>query len=176
MRRLLRFSVAAPLAALSLVAAAGAAAAHSVKDAGNPGVAAPTTVPGPRLDAIDPVVSAAPASLALPWYLPVGVALGAAAVWRRPRRVVVVALVLVLAVFAFENALHSAHHGLDSEQREACTIAAAATHLAAVPVDGIAAASLILPAAGQAVEAAPAFARVRFPSPDQGRAPPSAIL
>ncbi len=172
-------SVAVLLAALALVSAAGPAAAHSAKYVGNPGVAAPPTAPGPRLDAIDPivpVVTATPASLALPWYLPAVLALAAAAIWRRPRRVVVVVLVLVLCVFAFENALHSVHHGLDPKQQESCTIATAAVHLDGVPVDGIAPASLILPAAGQAVEAAPTLALIRFLSPDQGRAPPSAIL
>jgi hypothetical protein len=144
MQRLLRVSVALPLAALALVTAAGPAAA--------------------------------PASLAPSWYLPAVLALGAATIWRRPRRVVVVVLVLVLCVFAFENALHSVHHGLDPKQQEACTIAAAAAQLAAVPVDGIAPASLLLFAAAQAAEPAPTFSLIRFLSPDQGRAPPSAIL
>ena len=179
MRRLLRVSVAVLLAALALVAAAGSAAAHSAKSIGNSGVAGSPTAPGPRLDAIGPigpVLTAAPASLVPSWYLPAVLALGAATIWRRPRRVVVVMLVLVLGVFAFENALHSVHHGLDPKQQEACTIAAAAAELAAVPVDGVAPASLLLFAAAQAAEPAPTFSLIRFPSPDQGRAPPSAIL
>ena len=43
--------------------------------------------------------------------------------WRRPRRAAALALVLVLAVFAFEDGLHSVHHGLDQTQASSCPVA-----------------------------------------------------
>lgn len=162
-------SVAMMLVALALLMLAGPAAAHtgSLLDV--------ESAPGP-LDTAVSVLSAAPLSPALPWYLPAGLALIAGLGWRRPRRALVVTLVLLLCVFAFENALHSVHHGIDPKQQAACTVAVASAHLAAVEVDTIAPQSLLLLLAGRAVELAPAHFPARFDSPDQGRAPPSAIL
>jgi hypothetical protein len=170
--RMLRFrsvSVAIALVALALLVLAGPAAAHpdSLLDA--------ESVPG-ALDTAVSVLTAAPAPPALPWYLLAELALIAALVWRRPRRVLVVALILLLCVFAFEDALHSVHHGVDLKQQAGCTVATAAAHLAAVQVDAIVAQTLVLPLAGRAVETTPAHSPIRFESPDQGRAPPSTTL
>ena len=96
--------------------------------------------------------------------------------WHRPRRALVVALALLLCVFAFENALHSVHHGFDPRQQDECTVAVASAHLAAVQVDDIGLSSVVLPVIGRAEGAPPASTLARFLSPDQGRAPPSAIL
>jgi len=171
MQRRPRVFVPVVLTALVLLATAEPAAAHS------PNLSASSLAGAPdAIDTIVPVLTAAPALPALPWYLPVVLALGVAAVWRRPRRALAVALVLLLCVFAFENALHSVHHGLDPKQQTECTVAAAAAHLAAVQVDGITPPSLVLPTTGGAVEAGPSVALIRFLSPEQGRAPPSAIL
>lgn len=171
MQRRPRVFVPVVLTALVLLATAGPAAAHS------PNLSASSLAGAPdAIDTIVPVLTAAPAPPALPWYLPVVLALGVAAVWRRPRRALAVALVMLLCVFAFENALHSVHHGLDPKQQTECTVAAAAAHLAAVQVDGITPPSLVLPTAGGAVEAGRSVALIRFLSPEQGRAPPSAIL
>src|SRR5215470_4296892 len=169
MPRLYSVSVAMVLVALALLMVAGPAAAHtgSLLDVESP--------PGP-LDTAVSVLTAAPVPPALPWYLPAAVALIAALGWRRPRRALVVALVLLLCVFAFENALHSVHHGIDPKQQAACTVAAATAHLAAVQVDAIALPSLRVPVVGRAVETTPAPSPTRFESPDQGRAPPSVIL
>ena len=123
-----------------------------------------------------PVLTAAPALPTLPWYLPAGLALGALIAWRGPRRAVVLTLALLLCVFAFENALHSVHHGFDAKQQEECTVAAASAHLAAVQVDDPGLSSIVLPVVGETDATAPASAPIRFLSPDQGRAPPSAIL
>src|ERR1700675_3356600 len=107
MLRLQRMSLSL-LVPLAILAIAGPAAAHLASSA-PPAVVLPT----PDAPAIIPVLSAAPAPPALPWYLPAALVLAALTVWRRPRRVLVLTLALLLCVFAFENALHSVHHGFD---------------------------------------------------------------
>jgi hypothetical protein len=159
------------LLALAILAAAGQAGAH---------VPAPpppaTTFEAPEAPAIIPVLSAAPMPPALPWHLFAALGVATVIAWRRPRRVLVPTLVLLLCVFAFENALHSVHHGLDPQQQRACTVAAASAHLAAVQVDDPGLSSVMLPVVGAADVASTVLASTRFLSPDQGRAPPSAIL
>jgi len=159
------------LLALAILVTAGLASAH---------VPAPTPAATafevPEAPAIIPVLSAAPTPPALPWPLFAALALATVIAWRRPRRVLVVALTLLLCVFAFENALHSVHHGLDPQQQQACTVAAASAHLAAVQVDDPGLSSVVMPVVGPAEVASPALTSTRFLSPDQGRAPPSAIL
>ena len=155
------------LVTLAFLALAGPATAH---------VVSPTVLPAPEAPTIIPVLTAAPAPPALPWYLPAGLALVAGALWRRPRGALVVALTLLLCVFAFEHALHSVHHGFDPRQQEECTVAVASAHLAAVQVHDHGLSSVVLPVIGRTDAAPPASAPTRFLSPDQGRAPPSATL
>ncbi|MGH7367374.1 MAG: hypothetical protein ACREK9_13280 [Candidatus Rokuibacteriota bacterium] len=156
------------LLALAVLSIAGVAAAH----VGSP----PPVLPATDAATIIPILSAGPSPLAVPWYLPAALALGVVAARRRPRRaLVIVTLALLLCVFSFEDALHSVHHGFDVQQQEQCIVAAASAQLSAVPVDGIALCSVALPIIGEADPAPPAFALTRFLSPDQGRAPPSAI-
>jgi hypothetical protein len=159
------------LLALALLAIAGPAAAHLM-----PSAAPSAVLPAMEPPATIPVLSAAPAPPTLPWYLPAALALTALTAWYRPRRALVVTLALLLCVFAFENALHSVHHGFDPKQQEECTVAAASAHLAAVQVDDPGLSSGMLPIVGRAETAPPASTPTRFLSPDQGRAPPSAIL
>jgi len=156
---------------LALLALAGPAAAHVVSP-----TAPAVVLPAPEALAIIPVLTAAPAPPALPWYLPAALALVAGALWRRPRGALAVALTLLLCVFAFEHALHSVHHGFDPRQQEECTVAAASAHLAAVQVDDHGLSSVVLAVIGRPDAAPLASAPTRFLSPDQGRAPPSAIL
>jgi hypothetical protein len=146
------------LLALALLVLAGPATAHLV---------------APEAPAIIPGLSAAPAPPAPPWYLLGALALAAVSARHRPRRALVVALALLLCVFAFENAFHSVHHGLDPQQQ--CTVAAASAHLAAVQVDDVGPSSIVLPVVGRADAAPPASVLTRFLSPDQGRAPPSCL-
>ena len=170
MLRLQRVSVSV-LLALALLAIAGPAAAHMMSSA------APSAVlPAMEPPATIPVLSAAPAPPTLPWYLPAALALTALTAWYRPRRALVLTLALLLCVFAFENALHSVHHGFDPKQQEECTVAAASAHLAAVQVDDSGLSFAVLPVIGRTDAAPPRSAPTRFLSPDQGRAPPSAIL
>jgi hypothetical protein len=161
------------LLALALLALAGPAVAH---------VASPPTGPAevllPMTEAPEtiPALTAAPTPPGLPWYLPAALVLLVLTAWYRPRRALAVTLALLLCVFAFENALHSVHHGFDPQQQEECTVAAASAHLAAVQVDDPGLSSIVLPVVGRAEAAPPASTSTRFLSPDQGRAPPAAIL
>jgi hypothetical protein len=157
---------------LILLALAGPAGAHV---AGAPTPPAPVLVPVEADTAVH-FLSAAPTPPTLPWYLAAALALVAVAVRRRPRQILAISLILVLGVFAFENALHSVHHGFDAKQQEECAVAAVSAQLSGVQVDGIALASSAPPLAGAAMTVLPVPTPDRFLSPDQGRAPPSAIL
>lgn len=159
------------LLALAILATAGLASAHV--PAPTPAATAFEEAEPP---AIVPVLSAAPAPPSLPWHLFAALGLATAISWRRPRHILVVTLVLLLCVFAFEDALHSVHHGLDPQQQQACTVAATSAHLAAVQVDDPGLSSIVMPVVGPADATPPALAVTRFLSPDQGRAPPSALL
>jgi hypothetical protein len=159
------------LLTLAILAIAGPAAAHVVSPAAPAAVLPMTEAP-----ATIPALTAAPSPPGLPWYLPAALALGVLTAWRRPRRALVVTLAVLLSVFAFENALHSVHHGFDPKQQDACTLAAASAHLAAVQVDDPGLSAVVLPVVGRAEAAPPASTPTRFLSPDQGRAPPSATL
>ncbi|HEX9748133.1 MAG TPA: hypothetical protein VGB86_07020 [Methylomirabilota bacterium] len=165
------------LLTLAILVIAGPAAAHVVSP---PPSSSAAVLPATEAPAIIPVLSAAPAPPALPWYLFAALAaaltLGVLAAWHRPRWAVVVTLALLLCVFAFEHALHSVHHGFDPKQQEECTVAAASAHLAAVQGDDFGLSSLVLPVIGRTDAAPPGSTPTRFLSPDQGRAPPSAIL
>src|SRR5262245_55952142 len=117
-------------------------------------------------------LTAAPKAPALPWWAPTMAAIAVALAWRRPRQAAVLALVLLLAVFTFEDGLHSVHHGLDQTQRSSCSVAAAATHLSATPVDGSAPDGVILSVVALSAETSAPEAIARPANPEQGRAPP----
>lgn len=86
--------------------------------------------------------SAAPTPPTIPWPALLAVALVSIAAWRRPRRALALAIVVILAVFAFENGVHSVHHlnsvhhSDDLRAGATCTVAAATAQLAGTPVDG----------------------------------------
>lgn len=148
-----------------------------------PAVAHPVTpvAPTPDLPTADVAVAPAPApadlrgpeSAVVPTWVIAGVLLLAVTTARRsPRRALVLALVLLLTIFAFENALHSVHHGFDAKQYDECTIAAASAHLSAVSVDGVVETSVVLALAGRTAEPDLSLPSSRPLGPDQGRAPP----
>jgi len=83
----------------------------------------------------------------------------------------VIAIVLLLALFAFEDGIHSVHHLLDRSQAK-CAVAVAAAHLNATSADDGGVADVILPAPAVATEIAQPDPVALFPSPVQGRAPP----
>jgi len=115
---------------------------------------------------------AAPAPPGLPWPVLLG-ALGIVAIgWRQPRRTLALAVVLLLAVFAFQDGLHSVHHLLNKSQRAKCAVAVAAAHLNATTADDSGVADVILPAPAVATETGQPDPVALFPSSVQGRAPP----
>jgi hypothetical protein len=166
------------LAVLAVLATAGPAAAHPVSPAAAEVLRAST--PEVRsAGGIVPVDPAAPDGsssrlLAVIVLGVVGVGLGVEAARRHPRRALVVALGLLLTIFAFEGGLHSVHHGFDAKQYRDCTIAAATANLSAVSVDGLLQTSVVLIAAAPAAELDPAGPPARLLEPHQGRAPPLA--
>lgn len=123
--------------------------------------AAPVSTPAPEGDALTPLLVAGALVM-------VGLALRRAA-----RRALLMSLVLLLSVFAFEDALHSVHHGFDPQQVQTCTIAAASGHVSGVAVDGVPAASIVLAAVGQALELDLSPLPLHRLAPEQGRAPPA---
>jgi len=163
------------LLAAALLAAAGPAMAH-------PSAAIVAPVP-PTPEAAIPSVAPPPApavttSASLtpgltPWIAAGALVLTGVALRRRPRRILVLSLVLLLTLFAFENALHSVHHGLDPKQADACAIATASAHLSAVAVDAIVETSIVLVDVGHAAEPDLSTLPARWHGPDQGRAPPA---
>lgn len=164
------------LLVLALLAIAGPATGHVTTPAAPAAILATTDAP-----VVVPVLSAASVPPGLPWHLPAAVAaaLALAAVTapgHRPRRAVVVVLILLLCVFAFEHAVHSVHHGFDPQPQAECTVAAASAQLAAVQVDDVGLWSPVLPVIGRAEIAPPPFVLTRPLSPDQGRAPPSSAV
>jgi fumarate reductase subunit D len=92
---------------------------------------------------------------------------------RFSRRTLVLCLVLLLTIFAFENALHSVHHGFDAKQGDTCTLAMASTHLSAVTVDGIVETTIVLVATGHATPAGRSPLPANWLGADRGRAPPA---
>jgi len=166
------------LAAVALLAAAGPAMAHSSAPIIEPVPQTPEAASAPGAPSPAPAVTATADSAGFtpgftPWIAAGALVVAGVALRRRPRRILVLCLALLLTLFAFENALHSVHHGLDPKQVDACTIAAASAHLSAVAVDAIVETSIVLAAAGHAAEPDPSTLPARWLGPDQGRAPPA---
>jgi len=119
-------------------------------------------------------LSAAPEPPGLPWPVVLGVLGIAAIAWRRPRHTVALAVVLLLAVFAFQDGLHSVHHLADRSPLAKCAVAVAAAHLSATTADDGGVTDVILPVPALATEIGQPDPVALFPSPVQGRAPPIA--
>src|SRR4029453_12808148 len=107
----------------------------------------------------------------IPWPLPPGGLAIAALGWRRPRRVLVFAVVLLLALFAFEDGLHSVHHLVDRSQLNKCAVAAGAAHLDATPADDGGTVAVVLPVIAALTEVSQTAPVTSFLSPVLGRAP-----
>ena len=118
-------------------------------------------------------LSAAPDPPAFPWPLLVAALIVPALGWRRSRRPIALAMILLLAVLCFEDGLHSVHHLTGQAMPVRCVIATATAHLTATAVDSVATTEIVLPVVPVAIEIAQTDPVARFLSPDQGRAPPS---
>jgi hypothetical protein len=162
------------LAGLAVLAAAAPAGAHTASSVVIEVLH--TWAPDlPPVGAADPVIPVDPASLLLTAIvLGALVGLGIEGARRHPRRAMVLGLGLLLVIFAFEDGLHSVHHGFDAKQYDECTIAAASAHLSALSVDSVLATSVVLVATEGALETDPASPLPRLLDPHQGRAPPFA--
>jgi hypothetical protein len=115
---------------------------------------------------------AAPPSPGLSWPVLLGAFIIAAIGWPRPRRTLALAVVLLLALFAFEDGLHSVHHLVDKSKQAKCAVAVTAAHLSATTADDGGVADVILPAPAKATEIGQSDPIALVPSPVQGRAPP----
>src|SRR5262245_8165182 len=176
-----RLLVASLLSAAMLVFAEAPTWAHGVAGSGPgiEGIAPDIESASPRdVDAHLPglILMAAPLPAPVPWPALLGVLTVFALGWRRPRSDVAIALVLLLAVFAFEDGLHSVHHGFDKSQVASCPTAAVAAHLSATGVDAVLPCDVILPVVAIATEPGQPAPIARLSGPEQGRAPPSSLL
>ena len=118
-------------------------------------------------------LSAAPQTPGIPWPALLGALIAVVLGWRRPRRALVLAVVLLLAVFAFEDGLHSVHHLVDRSQLNKCAVAVAAAHLNATAADDGSTVDVILPVIAVLAEVSQTDPVTSFLSPVQGRAPPT---
>jgi len=132
---------------------------------------APDIAPGGATIRSGPILaqsSTAPLWAALLLALLAGVTLLA------PRRVLIVALVLVLAVIAVEEGVHSVHHLADQRAASHCAVAAASAHVQGA-AEPIAVPEVWIPTPIATVVASePDRPGSRPLRPDEGRAPPSA--
>ena len=167
------------LVALALPVAAGSVAAHPLTKVPPLTPPSPVTLPSPvSLEGAGPPPAVSGPSVApdSTSTFPLAVAgllgLGVVVMRRWPRQAWVASFILLLTIFAFENALHSVHHGFDAKQSEECAVAALSAHLAAVSVDRVVETAFIpvvAAAAGQPEVLSPV---VRLLGSDQDRAPP----
>ena len=159
-----RFPVVLSLALAALVGASVPVSAHAPAD---PAITA--TV----IDIASTATwHAAPTPPALPWMGIVVTALVALAVARRPRRAVALAIVFVLALFAFETGVHSVHHLNDHGSGATCAVASGAAHVAGTLVDGGAGEALVLESLERLLLDSRPNAEIRSLAAHQGRAPP----
>jgi hypothetical protein len=162
------------ITALVLVACAswcGPAWAH-------PAIEAAAQAPAPTVAVPTATWSSAPTPPAVPWPAILAAAAALIVGWRRPRRALALAIVLILALFAFENGVHSVHHLNDLRHLDdlrsglTCHVAAASAHLSGTPVDATTPEYLVLPAYERlVVQSQPAVDALSL-SAHQGRAPP----
>jgi hypothetical protein len=119
---------------------------------------------------------AATSPLTLPWTALAAALVLVVGVARRPRRAFALAIVLILALFAFEDGVHSVHHLNDPTGRAACAVAlAASTHAAGPPAHGWTAEPLIVLVPERLIfEQQPSLNACPLAA-HQGRAPPLAV-
>jgi hypothetical protein len=166
------------LAAVAPLAAPVPAMAHSAVPtvpAAAPASPEPGAVTPPEAAAASENPPASDSPGLIPWIAAGGLLVAGLLLRRFSRRMLVLCLVLLLTFFAFENALHSVHHGFDPKQAEGCTLATASTQLPAVTVDGIGQTPVVLAAAGPAASPARSPLSARRLGREPGRAPPAPV-
>jgi len=121
-------------------------------------------------------VLAADDQVNVPWPIALVALLAAAGlVRRRSRRLVVAALVLLVAIFTVEAAVHSVHHALGHDV--ACpTAAAIAAHLDGTTVAALALEEPIHRVDSVTAPSEPRIASLRSIDPSQPRAPPIPLV
>ena len=118
---------------------------------------------------------AAPAPPAMPWPFVVGLLAASLVALRWPRRAVALGLVLLAAVFAFENGVHSVHHLTDPGRGGDCALASASQNVSGTEVSPV-----VIDWSPVVLGAAPSL-RDASNLPDrsfrlfEGRAPPSLV-
>jgi hypothetical protein len=152
---------------------AGPAAAHRppfipLVDVVPEPVAAPDPTPTPA----NLAWTAASTPAGIPWPLMAVLAGLTAAGARRPRRKLALALVLLLAVFAFENGVHSVHHLNDQDRGEQCAVASASQHVAGIEAAGVLIAESPAPAEPTVTLGVRVIRSARSLGLHEGRAPP----
>jgi len=126
------------------------------------------TGPQPVLVAGDPAGA--------PWPIALTVLLAAAALARRRSRGLVAAvLILLLATFGVEAAVHSVHHALGDDP-VACPTASIAAHLDGTTVVALAVDEPIHRVCAVALASDPHLTSVRSLDPSQPRAPPTPLV
>jgi len=116
--------------------------------------------------------TAAAAPAGVPWPLLAALAGLTVLGSRRPRRSLALSLVLLLAIFAFENGVHSVHHLSDQGRGEHCAAALASQHVAGTEPDGLLSAASPAPAEPAMIAPVRVIRSARSFSPHEGRAPP----
>jgi hypothetical protein len=163
-----------PLLALAAVLILGAAGPLWAHPASSSAVESPTPIVAPEPDPAPSGIPVAPEPQSISWLLLPGALVAAIAAWRCRRVIVAPALVALLVVFTFEDALHSVHHGVDPGETADCVIAAASAHVPATTLDAVPTTDLVAPSGEDPRrELRQTNPPVRCPCPDQGRAPPA---
>jgi hypothetical protein len=142
------------------------------------GPSASTPIVAPPIAPSTMARAAAPTPPVVPWAAMLAAAAALIVAWRRPRRALALAIVLILGLFAFENGVHSVHHlndlrHLDDLRSGAiCHVAAATAHVAGTLVDGVTPEHPVLPSRERLVLQHHLSVDALFFAAHQGRAPP----
>ena len=168
------------LSVLAIIAAAASLLASGPADAHVGGVER-AVFEAPELPtAAEPIgplaVLATDDQVNVPWPIALVALLAAAGlVRRRSRRLVVAALVLLVAIFTVEAAVHSVHHALGHDD-VACPTAAIAAHLDGTTVAALALEEPIHRVGAITAPSEPRIASLRSIDPSQPRAPPTPLV
>jgi hypothetical protein len=188
MRRLLPVAACLALVTLALAWAPASVEAHvglrpdvleratssapPAPDAPVAAASAPSDPASPADPPDDLAWTAAPVQPAVPSAIVLLAALAVLAGARRPRQGFALALVLILACFAFETGVHSVHHLDEQRPLTQCAVAFASHHVSGTEVDVVMVDRTPAEVGATPLTGLPAAATSRPLSPHEGRAPP----